>query len=109
MAKVGIIEAGISPHNRLVIVKKKEPGKIRICVELTALNRHMPLINSKVEKKDLFHRLDSSHFLTGLDLSNSYLQIELKEDSRKYFSFFFKGQIYRYCRLLYGYKKWVLR
>jgi hypothetical protein len=45
-----------------------------------------------------------ARYLTSVDLSSAYLQIELHEYSRKYTVFLFDSTVYQFKRVLYGFR-----
>jgi hypothetical protein len=49
-------------------------------------------------------RFKGVQYISSLDLSSAYLQIELDEDSRNYTAFMFGMTVYQYKRVPYGFK-----
>lgn len=57
-----------------MIVKKKEPGDIRIFLDLTVLNTHAPLIHLMVERmEDILLKVGGNVCSLSLDLVSSFL------------------------------------
>jgi hypothetical protein len=54
--------------------------------------------------QELLQRFNGACYLTSLDLSSAYLQIELHEESRKYTAFLFDLTVYQFKRVPYGFK-----
>jgi hypothetical protein len=54
--------------------------------------------------RELLQRLHGSSYITSVDLSSAFLQVALKETSRKWTAFQFQGNFYQFTSNPYGYK-----
>ena len=102
----GVIEESPSPNSctsRVVIVPKRG-NKWRCCLDFRVLNRHLRYNGSSVMPKveDLIRRFGPFAFASVIDLSESFLQLNIAEQSRRYLGFLFRGKAYRFCRLPFG-------
>jgi hypothetical protein len=94
MLEDGILETSNSPILNPLTVVQREGKKIRICIDR---ERTAPL-------QELLQQFNGTRYMTSLDLSSAYLQIELHEDSRKYTAFLFDSTDYQYKRVPYGFR-----
>jgi hypothetical protein len=53
---------------------------------------------------EILQQFEGVQYVSSLDLSLAYLQIELDEDSRNYTAFLFGTTVYQYKRVPYGFK-----
>lgn len=88
--EMGVIKPNISRHHHsLVTVKKKEPGYIRICLDVIALTDHTSLFNLKVERiENLCVKFAEVTRGSFLDLVCSYFQLEVSADSHVFVLYF---------------------
>jgi len=78
-----------------VVIEKKGTDGDSVCLDLTELNRHTPLVNLKVENlDDLFARFNRMKYSTSLDVVKSYLQVKITERCTDLLSFSFEGRMY---------------
>ena len=88
----------ISP---LVIVPKKDDN-IRLCVDMRAANNAIKRVRHPIPTvKDVSLELNGAKFLTKLDLTQAYHQLELSPSSRHITTFVTHTGIYRFKRLNY--------
>jgi hypothetical protein len=105
MLRDDILEVSTSPNLNPLTVVPKEEGKIRICVDARKVNQFtMPDRERTPPLQELLQRFNGARYLTSLDLSSAYWQIELQEDSRKYTAFLFDSTVYQFKRVPYGFK-----
>lgn len=89
----------ISP---IVIVPKKE-DKIRLCIDMRAANTAIKRIRHPIPTvQDISHELNGAKFVTKLDLTQAYHQLELAPSSRQITTFITHAGLYRFKRLNYG-------
>lgn len=101
-----IIRPSRSPYCSRVVPVKKKSGEMRLCVDLRPLN-------SRIEKQkfpfpiieDCLSRLANKFVFTLLDLRDGFHQIEVHEDSRKYFAFATPDGQFDYNYLPFGYSE----
>lgn len=84
MLNLGVIEPSISPWSNPVVCVKKNTGKLRLCLDSRKLNAvtkrdayPLPHINR------ILGRFTNTKFLSKIDLSDAFWQIELTEDSKE--------------------------
>ena len=104
MQKLGVITKVDEPTewvNSMVVVK--QPGKLRICLDPTDLNKwvmrehhHLPTPEETLSK------ITNARYFTKLDLKSGYWQLPLEENSSKLTTFNTPFGRYRYLRLPFG-------
>lgn len=101
MISLGVIEESQSPWSSPVVLIRKENGKNRLCLDSRALNKltikdayPLPIING------LLSRLGDPHFISSIDLKDTFWQIELDEASRAKTAFKVPGRPLFQCRLM---------
>jgi hypothetical protein len=87
----------------VVIEKPKQPGKVRICVDMREGNkailreRHvMPTVD------EVIHKLNGAKHFSTCDLRNGYNQLVLDKESRSITTFATHSGLYRFKRLSFG-------
>ena len=106
LERQGIIErhAGPSQWAHPMVVVPKKNGKVRICVDLTRLNRfvrrpHHPLLSPR----EAVERIPPhAQYFTTFDATHGYHQVELDEESKLLTVFVTPWGKYRYCRAPQG-------
>jgi hypothetical protein len=101
----GIIEHSNSSYiNPLTIVPR--PGKApRICLDARRVNRHMTPDRTKIPPiQELIQRFYGAKFITSIDLSSDFLQVELNQDCRKFTAFLFESEVHQFTRIPFGLK-----
>lgn len=105
MFQAGIIEPSISQYCNPLRIVMKSDGKPRICLDARQLNENIeddlqsPPVISEIMQK--FFNADK--FLK-IDLTNSYWQVKLHEDSRPLTAFKFDSKLYQWTRVPFGIK-----
>lgn len=104
MLKLDVIEPAQSPWNNAMVIVKKPNGKIRYCIDAKGLNA--------VTKRDAYplpnlnrilSRLSHTRFLSAIDLSDAFWQIELREEDRPKTAFAVTGRgFYQFKRMPFG-------
>jgi hypothetical protein len=90
--------------NPLTVVPR-DGKKPRICVDARIINlATVPDYERTPPLQQLLQKFEGAKYLSSLDLSSAYLQIELNENSRKYTAFLYDSVVYQYKRLPYGFK-----
>jgi hypothetical protein len=54
--------------------------------------------------QELLQKFEGTRYMSSIDLSSAYLQIELHKDSRKYTAFLFDTTVYQFKRVPNGFK-----
>lgn len=103
LLSMGVIEESNSPWCSPAVLVRK-PGKVRLCIDSRRLN--------SVTKKDsyplphisgLLSRLKDTHFISGIDLKDAFLQIRLSESSKEKTAFAIPGKpLYQYKFMPFG-------
>jgi hypothetical protein len=105
MMEDGILELSNSPIINPLTVVQKEGKKVRICVDARKVNAcTIPDRERTPPLPELLQVFSGTQYMTSLDLSSAYLQIELHEESRKYTAFLFDSTVYQYKRVSYGFR-----
>jgi hypothetical protein len=105
MLEDGNIETSNSPILNPLTVVQREGKKIRICVDARKINQYIiPDRERTPPLQELLQQFNGTRYMTWLDLSSAYLQIELHEDSRKYTAFLFDSTVYQFKRVPYGFR-----
>ena len=103
----GIIEdvTGATPWlHPIVVVPKKNTTDIRMCVDLTKLNRYVQRpVNPQLTPWEVIRNIPrgTKHYAV-FDALKGYHQIDLDEESRALTTFMTPFGRYRYCRLPFG-------
>jgi hypothetical protein len=105
MLNDGIIELLSSSYINPLTIVMREGKSPRICVDARRVNTYMLPDRAKVPPiQELLQQFHGSQSITSVDLSSAFLQIPLKEGSRKYTAFLFESQGYQFTRTPYGFK-----
>lgn len=86
-----------------MVVAPKSNGKVRLCVDLTQLNKsvrreHFPL----PRLEDTIASLEGSKYFSKMDANSGFWQIRLDEESREYTTFITPFGRYQYCKMPFG-------
>ena len=78
--------------NPIVLVHKKDNKQYRLCLDLTFLNKNIaPDALIPLPLLDILEYIKKPKFLTSLDLSSSFWQVELEEEDKQYTAFYIPG------------------
>ena len=84
-------------------VEKKNTTKVRGCLDLRPLSRHLRYEHFKMEGlhtvRDLLRRRD---FMTKVDMSDYFFHLPIKPEDRKYFRFMWQGKKYQCTAMPFG-------
>ena len=105
--EAGIIEKATGPtpwvSPVVVVPKPKQPGKVRLCVDMRAANKAIKRERHATPTLDeLKTMLSGAKVFSKLDLNQGYNQLELDEESRYITTFATHLGLYRYKRLFFG-------
>jgi hypothetical protein len=105
MLKDDILEESYSSYISPLTLVVREDKPIRICVDARRINRQMTADRTKVlPLRELLQKFHGANYITSLDLSSAFLQVPLKESSRKWTAFQFKSRVYQFKTVPYGFK-----
>uniref|UniRef100_A0A0A9VR97 RNA-directed DNA polymerase n=1 Tax=Lygus hesperus TaxID=30085 RepID=A0A0A9VR97_LYGHE len=102
----GIIKVGTSRYvSPLVVVKKPHGRGYRMCLDARAINKFIRLPGEKpLTLDEILQTFRGAHYLSSVDLTSSFLQVELMEESKQYAAFRFRDQIYVFNRCPFGFR-----
>lgn len=92
----------------IVMIKKKQirlgdPPEFRMCQDFRALNQRTILDKYPLHHLDsMIQKCGSAKFLTSLDLSRGYYQLELTEESKPLMAFAIHRGLFQYTRMPFG-------
>ena len=103
MLREGIIEKSTSPYSNPLVVVTKKDLSIRLCLDARQVNRIIvPDRESPEPVSEILQCFSGTKYITTLDLTARYWQIELEEESRQYVAFLYNGRNYQFRRLPFG-------
>ena len=105
MLDLGLISRSNSNYINPVLVVIKKDGSIRICLDCRQINQKLEDDKeSPTGIEEIFHKCYGVKYMSSMDLTASFWQIKLTENSRKYMAFMIKGQIYHFNVCPFGCK-----
>lgn len=105
MLKDDTLEESFSSYLNPLTLVVREDKPIRICVDARRINKQMIADRTKVlPLRELIQKFHGASYITSLDLSSAFLQVPLKETSRKWTAFQFQGKVYQFKAVPYGFK-----
>ncbi|VDL98590.1 unnamed protein product [Schistocephalus solidus] len=107
LQQVGVLQpVNCSARAAPIVAIKKATGKVRICANLsTSLNAALDTHQYPLPvPEDLFAKLNGGTCFKQLYLSDSYLQIEVAEESRELLTINTHSGLFQFTRLPFGVK-----
>lgn len=102
MLRLGIIENSRDPWNFPLVVAHQK-NKDRVCVDFRQLNQALKDYEFPLPTiPQLLEYVRGARWMTLLDMSRSFQQLEVGQESRKMLSFTTRSGKYRYKRMPYG-------
>lgn len=99
----GIIKPINSAFVNPLCIIKKSSGKVRITLDSRNMNQYIVRDNFRTQPiEQILAGIGSKKFFSSLDVTNSYLQIEVAPHLHQYSSFLYKGRNYCFTRASYG-------
>lgn len=100
----GVIEPSDSDWSSPIVLVKKPDGTYRMCQDFRKLNSITKKNLHPIPPMDsILAKCRNAKFISAIDLSQAYHQVELEEKSRKYTAFRVPGRgVFHYKRLPYG-------
>ena len=105
MEEMGVIEAveGHSAWCAGMVVAPKTSGEVRICVDLTELNKSVKRENFPLPRvEDTLALLEGSAVFSKLDANSGFWQIDLEEGSRQFTTFITPFGRFRFRKMPFG-------
>jgi hypothetical protein len=101
-----IIEVCNSSYLNPLAIVMREGKPPRICVDARRINKITMPDRARVQPiQELLQRFHGAYYITSIDLTSAFLQVELKPESRQHMAFLFESQEYQFKRTLYGFRK----
>jgi hypothetical protein len=84
-----------------VVIRPSKPP--RICLDARRVNKHMVPDRTRVSPvQELLQRFYGSRYISSIDLSSAFLQVELAPECRKFTAFLFENEVFQFTRVPYG-------
>ena len=81
----------------------KKDGTHRVILNLQDFNKHVFYHHFKIDSLNTIVKLvDKNCFMASIDLKDAYYSIPIRKEDRKYLSFFWDGNFYRFTCLPNG-------
>ena len=96
------VQTSLAFYNRLFIVPKPNK-KWRPILDLSALNHFLKVKTFKMETPESIQlSLQQGEWVTSLDFSDTYFDIPISPNSRKFLQFHYQGQTFQFRALPFG-------
>ena len=105
MLKMGVIERVEEPSEWCsgMVVAPKSSGEVRICVDLTELNKNVQRENFPLPRiEDMLGRLEGAKWFSKMDANSGFWQIEMGEKSRPLTTFITPFGRFRFRKMPFG-------
>jgi len=103
MLAEGIIERSNSSYINPIVPVIKKNGDVRLCLDMRQLNRIIiPDYDCNLSINELLCKSRNTRWMSTIDLTNSFWQIKLEQNSRKYTAFQHQGKTYHFTVVPYG-------
>ena len=105
MESMGVIEKVEKPTEWCsgMVVAPKSNGKVRLCVDLTQLNKSVRRESFPLPRlEDTLASLEGSKYFSKMDANSGFWQIKLDEESKEYTTFITPFGRYQYCKMPFG-------
>ena len=97
MLKLGIIRRSKSQYINSCVVVPKKDDSVRLCLDARAINERIEDDHEAPPSiEEILQKCHGIKCMSSLDLTASYWQIELTEESKKYTAFMVDGRVYEY-------------
>ena len=105
MLKLGIISRSKSQYINPCVVVPKKDGSFRLFLDARKINNRIENDHGAPPSiEEILQKCNGIKCMSSLDLTASYWQIELTEDSKKYTAFMVDGKVYEYSVCPFGLK-----
>jgi len=89
-------------YSHLFLVPKKD-GSWRPIIDLSSLNRHLVIPSFTMETPETIRTSTlQGDWAVSIDLRDAYFHLPVRESDRKYLSFSYKGEVWRFKNLCFG-------
>ncbi|KAG0929312.1 hypothetical protein G6F29_012095 [Rhizopus arrhizus] len=103
MLQQGIIRPSRSPWSSPVVLVPKPDGTVRFCVDYRRLNGVTTKdVYPLTRVDDALHSLGNAKYFSTMDLTSSYCQIELDEESKPKSAFVCRRGLFEFVRMPFG-------
>lgn len=103
MENWGVIKRMATPYISPIVTTLKRDNSVRICLDARHLNQVMEKeYETPTPVEELMHSMSGVKYMSSLDLTHSYWQIPLADESQKYTGFKFNGKTYCFRVLPFG-------
>ena len=82
MIDLGVLEQSVSPYSSSVVLVPKKDGSVRCCIDFRKLNKVTEFDAEPMPNMEVISRLSGHKYFTKIDLSESYWQVELTDESK---------------------------
>jgi hypothetical protein len=101
----GILEHSDSSYINQLTVVLREGKAPRICVDARKVNKRTRPYHTRVNPTaEILQKFHGSKYISSIDLTSAFMQIELEEASRKYMARLFESEVYQFTRVPYGFR-----
>ncbi|XP_072182290.1 uncharacterized protein [Diadema setosum] len=105
MLKMGIIQESASPYASPIVLVTKKDQSMRLCVDYRKLNEITVFDSYPIPNiEELIDRLGNAKYVSTLDLTKGYYQVELTEAARKKSAFITPFGLYEFTVMPFGMK-----
>ncbi|KAG1468800.1 hypothetical protein G6F56_003628 [Rhizopus delemar] len=103
MLQQGIIQPSRSPWSSPVVLVPKPDDTVRFCVDYRRLNTKTTKdVHPLTRIDDALHSLGNAKYFSTMDLTSSYWQIELDDESKPKSAFVCRRGLYEFVRMPFG-------
>lgn len=105
MEEYGVIERAASPYINPIVTVIKKDQSVRLCLDARRINSvTVPDFEGAVPVNEVLANCGGIKVMSSIDLTSSFWQVPLAEDSRDFTGFLYKGRCYRYTVTPFGLK-----
>ena len=105
MLEMGIIQRSSSPYINPIVPVIKKDGTVRLCLDARKLNDILLEDWECPEPAEiLFQRCKGIKVMSSLDMTSSFWQVPLEENSKQYTAFQYRGKSYEFNVVPFGLK-----
>ncbi|XP_062602901.1 uncharacterized protein LOC134264647 [Saccostrea cucullata] len=103
MLQMKVIEHSTSPYSAPVVIARKKDGTNRFCIDFRKLNSVTVFDAEPMPNPDsIFSKLTGKKFISKIDLSKGYWQVQMEEDSKPLTAFSTPAGLYQFRKMPFG-------